>query len=208
MENTLRTVSDICTHFGVDVNADLSNLEEASRLVSRRVYKSTECGAWAVVEGPGTRCERTRPVEWTLRFSTSILGTVLHGGRPAHGTYVQAADLPANVREYAQAAGARNVCSFELDSIRGGENGILRVTRSLGITRVTCMIDTPVVTRHAGCLLIGSIVEGSDAEVAASPLYLPFTVTEMDLAIDEVDAEASRLWDEANGPEANVEVTL
>lgn len=50
-------------------------------------------------------------------------------------------------------------------------------------------------------LQIGSIVEGSDAEVQPESLYWPITVQQLDRAVENIDAEASRLWDEANAPE-------
>lgn len=53
-------------------------------------------------------------------------------------------------------------------------------------------------------LLVGSIVEGSNAEVSADPIDLldcespEDAVTKFNSALESVNAEACRLWDEAN----------
>lgn len=49
-------------------------------------------------------------------------------------------------------------------------------------------------------ILIGSIVEGSDAEVSPLELLFPFTQEQFEHAVNDVDAEADRLWQEAHGP--------
>lgn len=48
-------------------------------------------------------------------------------------------------------------------------------------------------------LSIGSIVEGSDAEVQSANLTWPVTQAQFDAAVEWVNEEACRLWDEANG---------
>ncbi len=45
---------------------------------------------------------------------------------------------------------------------------------------------------------IGSIVEGSDAEVGPKELRFPFTAKQLDEAVQAVNSEASELWHEAN----------
>lgn len=45
---------------------------------------------------------------------------------------------------------------------------------------------------------VGSIVEGSSAEVSARPLRYPFAMADFWSALEEVNAEACALWDEAN----------
>lgn len=47
-------------------------------------------------------------------------------------------------------------------------------------------------------VLIGSIVEGSDAEVQPELLRWPFTQDDLDRAVRNIDEEADRLWHEAN----------
>lgn len=48
-------------------------------------------------------------------------------------------------------------------------------------------------------ILIGSVVEGSDAEVQPLWLKFPFTQEQLQHAVKDVDAEADRMWREANG---------
>lgn len=57
-------------------------------------------------------------------------------------------------------------------------------------------------TRHRRSpgVQFGSIVEGSDAEIGPYTLRFPFDVEEMWAILDMIDAEAGRLWHEANDP--------
>lgn len=48
-------------------------------------------------------------------------------------------------------------------------------------------------------LQVGSIVEGSDAETQVHTIKFPFEIGEFWNALDEVENEASVLWEEANG---------
>lgn len=50
----------------------------------------------------------------------------------------------------------------------------------------------------AGGVVIGSIVEGSDAEVQPKVLLFPFTQEHLDWAVEQIEEEADRLWREAN----------
>jgi hypothetical protein len=45
---------------------------------------------------------------------------------------------------------------------------------------------------------VGSIVEGSDAEVGPTNLSFPFFGAEFDVAVEDINSEACALWDEAN----------
>ena len=45
---------------------------------------------------------------------------------------------------------------------------------------------------------IGSIVEGSEAEVYPATLSFPFTMQEYEEAVQEIEADADALWREAN----------
>lgn len=48
---------------------------------------------------------------------------------------------------------------------------------------------------------IGTIVEGSDAEINSPPFELPVTVAEVKAFIEWMEDEADNLWDEANNPD-------
>lgn len=45
---------------------------------------------------------------------------------------------------------------------------------------------------------VGSIVEGSDAEVTRAPLWFPFTPELFEAYVKDINDEACQLWDEAN----------
>lgn len=51
---------------------------------------------------------------------------------------------------------------------------------------------------HCTGIKVGSIVEGSDAEVGPIELHFPFTNEQLWDAVQEVNDEACALWDEAN----------
>ena len=53
---------------------------------------------------------------------------------------------------------------------------------------------------------LGTIVEGSDAEVHTTPLMFPFTSTDWERTIEYVEAEAEALWNEANEYEGSDEL--
>lgn len=48
---------------------------------------------------------------------------------------------------------------------------------------------------------IGSIVEGSDAEIGPETLFFPFTSERLDNVVQEINDEASYEWELANCPE-------
>jgi hypothetical protein len=50
---------------------------------------------------------------------------------------------------------------------------------------------------------LGSIVEGSDAEVSTDSLLYPFTSKSLEETIAYIESEASCLWEEANREEDN-----
>jgi len=52
---------------------------------------------------------------------------------------------------------------------------------------------------------LGSIVEGSDAEVSSDPLIYPFPEIDIEETIDYIEREASWLWTEANESEDDYE---
>ena len=51
---------------------------------------------------------------------------------------------------------------------------------------------------HDDGIQLGSIVEGSDAEVITDSLRYPFTERQLQETIDYIEAEADMLWREAN----------
>jgi hypothetical protein len=51
---------------------------------------------------------------------------------------------------------------------------------------------------NADSVQLGSIVEGSDAEVSTDPLRYPFQSKVFDDTINFIEREADRLWREAN----------
>jgi hypothetical protein len=65
----IRTPKQVCQSFGADYYPDL---DRTNKSLSRRVYKGTDCGAWAKMEYAtvGTK----RDVEWSATLSYSLAG--------------------------------------------------------------------------------------------------------------------------------------
>lgn len=202
---TLASRADVLGFFG---EADEAGL-------SRRVYKSTDCGAWAKFE---TRFVQTgeRKRTWTAFLQKGINGVHVHGAIedfqpndvfPATNwsavlpAAVVPADLPANVREYLTLTAAGTLCNvtgedFDALATAGGWQTVVAVSPIQKL--ITFVLTEPVGEERDG-FLIGSIVEGSDAEVPPEWLPFPFTSDDLDKAVQNIEAEADRLWQEANG---------
>jgi hypothetical protein len=184
--------------------------EETIARISRQVYKDTTCGAWVdktTVSGPSI------PRRYVVRFNDSILGpratgwrfwgekTGFKGFRIAPRSLLSYLDpfdkhkykdfipLPNDFgRTMAKAQEAIDTCTS--DEFRW-------LNRSaLGAYIASITIDEPG-EQYPG-IAIGSIVEGSDAEVEPQILKFPFSRDDWDNAIANIEEEADRLWLEAN----------
>lgn len=91
----------------------------------------------------------------------------------------------------------------EYKGLEANGSDILKVTRTWRGTYVTFRVKVKRERgTNAGALVLGSIVEGSDACCVPVELWFPFTGEDLDNAISEIEAEAEWLWLEANEPDA------
>ena len=177
-------LKDLCDHFGVD---DARHLEKV-------IYKGTACGAWITFDEPG---EGPGPTEkWSVRLARSITkDIVVHSARRAHGrTLYHPEEWPKQVCKYMLLSpGSRRVETADPDGI----------WEELGAREIAHLHRFTVLgtRRHIGGVTVGSIVEGVDQCVEPRSLRYPFALDAFFAALDEVEAEADRIWEETHGCE-------
>lgn len=181
-------------------------VEMMNQLLSHRVYKDTRCGAWVRLEAPTTRRVGETPERWTLVYRTGrgpglpLLGLCIRGDEWFHRS-----DLHEDVRNWAEPPG---FTLEDLDKVRSRENGVIRVFAMSGLTTVEADVPVGVYEPVPAGVTFGSIVEGSDAEVMPETLRYPFTGDDVTRALEGIEAEVDRLWQEANeGDDENDELS-
>lgn len=204
----IRTIEDIAYHFDA--------AHPTSESISRQVYRHTVCGAWGRVE-THTRSVKRRET-WRVDLRKSITGIVIASLRRVKGGKrgtVKVGEAPERVRSYLEAArssprgpwivaGATDL-DFKVDvtDTLTSPDGITRVTsrgplRSL--VTFALSVDRPGGTETV--FTVGSIVEGTDAEVTPVRITLPCEPKALDRAVTDVEAEATRIWNETHGCES------
>lgn len=187
----LNNLRDVAEYLGVDVGADDTD-ERVNERLSRRVYKDTECGAWAkVVTRPVLV---TEPQSWTARYA-KVDGVWTLAGLSRDGQPHEFSVHGGQVRGYFFWDGA-DLQEF-LEGIAFGQSDFTS----------TETLDIVLPNGSKTVFVVGSIVEGSDAEVWPIEVTLPCPESSIDAAIEAVEAEADRLWREANPVEGDDEST-
>ena len=181
-EARINTLEDLFDH--LDAHWHDGDIEASKRSLSRRVYKDTECGAWATFGMPGERAVSHESQTWTGRYA-KIDGVWEMLAPLRDGVPCEASTMPQAAKEY-----------FWPSTVQSDLNELADGAASLTLTET---IRVPVMAPHAGSFVVGSIVEGSDAEVPPETVFLPCSPEDIDRAIAGVNDEACRLWDEANG---------
>jgi hypothetical protein len=182
----------------VGVDWDPQDVKRSDSLLSGRVYKSTDCGAWVKLERECLEeCGEPLQETWVFVFDlTETKAKLLYGVLAPHGEAYPPESMPRDVVEYALPFDG-TIDSSEILALKpvDGEAG----SGSRTSYRVQCVVSRKQYRVVAEGVTIGSIVEGSDAEVMPVTLRYPFTRDEWDRAVEDVEMEASMLWDEANG---------
>lgn len=193
MNPTFYNIADLLAHLNC---ADASALE-------RRVYKSTECGAWVAIEAPGKDKCGMRAQTWSARINNGIAGPRVLSVRRKGRRAIDPTTAPGYVRDFLLMNPDRRMRLDWGELPTAGNGREILSTRTAGATQrvVTFKVDAPIERPHAGGVRLGSIVEGSDAEVAPVLLRFPFTLDQWEAAIEAIEDEADRLWREENGDE-------
>lgn len=200
MANKIRTTKDLFRHYGEPVSGDPA--VDQQRL-SRRIYKSTDCGAWAVVIPPGKRKVGTRREVWTAHITPSIVGPRVGRVRKQGCATVSANEAPDYVRGYLLLNEHNSIpLTYEQIGALAPNDHILRVTDTgKGMIKIAFGVQAPITKTHRGGVLLGSTVEGSTVEIHRE-LFFPFTQKTLERVIQDIEEEADYYWRRDNlGPD-------
>ncbi|CAB4126781.1 hypothetical protein UFOVP75_32 [uncultured Caudovirales phage] len=163
----LASLADIADYFGA--------FKPTNESLSRRVYKDTECGAWAKVI---TRTKVDGKVEnWQVRYArVDGVWTVIDCN--CTGIARNWSDVPAEVRAYFW-PNAEEVNTYLSETCPSA----VEHTESAHIL-------VKYIDGEENVFIVGSIAEGTDAEFARQ-LVLPATPQEVDDAIKDVEMWAN-----------------
>jgi hypothetical protein len=162
----VKCIQDVLDAFDVD----------SEKMMSRRVYKSTDCGAWASFG----KKDVTSKVKWSVSYAKiEGIWQILSCAR--EGIDVELSSMSKSARDYFW-NDPDEVAEF-LESSSGGA------------THVEFSNEVDEVVGHVDVFLCGSIVEGSDAEVGPYHVDLPCNMEDIWGVIKAVDSDACYLWD-------------
>ncbi len=185
--------------------ADHIGARPTEESLSRRVYKSTECGAYLVMVPPRrVRDGGERMEHWEAVLRRRQDGAHLLQARILGGSW--STDPPEDIARYLlleQRDGALWLDDLDheiLDSLEVCDE-ILAVSREGADVRIVFVLPVCSWRQHRGGVVLGSIVEGSDVEPLVTPIELefPFTVDAWDAAIADIERDADYHWQRING---------
>jgi hypothetical protein len=188
---TFTCKQDVLDHYGV----------ENEQQLDRRVYKDTACGAWARFV-TRNKVVRTWEERWQATLQKGLadrvyVNRVIRDGGENDPLAAQRG-IPDEVKQYLGIKNARGLTDIDHKGFNDLTNqGDEVVTVNSPISKTVVFTVTLNETRDTEGLLIGSIVEGSDAEVERY-LEFPFTETQLNVTIADIEAETDELWDDAH----------
>ena len=191
---SIKTIEDVFNHFCATWEPE-DDLKRNNDLLSRRLYKDTNCGAWASITPPGLRQVGKHQETWTCHFR-KVDGIWERGMFSFNGDRVIDSKVPRAVLEYFWPP---------FDSItppvtdNGMQEFLTLEAKGRSSFELTDTVDLPIMEPHNGMFLVGSIVEGTDAEVTASPVYLPCEAKDLDDAVQYIEDETSLVWNQTHG---------
>jgi hypothetical protein len=171
---TIASLADVCRHFGAD--------PATNEALDRRVYKDTSCGAWAKVTRVPVFTDLYE--RWVCRYRRRSDGAwdAAHVERDEDGAPMAFALAPEDVRRYFDPKDPEAQDRLAELAEEGGET--LSVDATLRVRMVTGTVLQ---------FTIGSIDEGSDAEVGPVVVNLPCSPKDLNDAVQWVENEADRM---------------
>jgi hypothetical protein len=168
--------------------------------IERATYKYTDCGAW-ISHKP--RAERTeRPERFEVEVVQSIGRVIPRQWRRLGKAWQPLAAAPEGIRQFCEVdPDTRTLADLRAAVI--DLHGADAVRYKSSMRDVYRCATTTAASRPVEGITVGSIVEGSDADVGPVFLAYPFTMAQFWSALEDVNAEACALWDEANRDEAD-----
>lgn len=193
MGTLIENVQDLADYLGAN--------EATEDSISRRIYKDTACGAWARLRDVPVSRERQK---WTAFFRwTEGRIEVIEG--VCCGRVISPADFPEIAVEAVCGLNREGDRWFSklhdpeeiaaaVHTIWGWEDGTLMVEGREGTFELSndAFVTAPGVE-------FGTIIEGSDAYLDGYTAVFPFDSDVIDKMLDDLESEAARLWEEANG---------
>lgn len=189
----IRNLADLAAH----VDADDQDIES----ISRRVYEDTEDGAWVDTWD--------KPVHHPLTFKIGVKDTAegpqviswCQRGRPykmdrPHGL------MPPELERYLCLNTSHIIQDMLFDRLPGLPlDDILKAVEVRGPGDIVLTVRVNCVVRHDPCIVISSVITGTDTHLSPEYLTFPFTGTEFDKAVKNAEAHTN-LWNTTHGCEA------
>lgn len=197
MTKRIRNYAELAAHLGI---------EATEAALSDAVYGATECGAWAkFITGDVTKVVSER---WHLTLQPSITGvfvsSVKQGGKwDARRGYrsPEHTPLPQELIDYCllvrhESNNPNLQGRWKIDELTWGDLQKLVAgndKEALHDKVLTTTIARVMKVGERQGIMIGSIVEGMDAEADPVRLYFPFTVADFNRAVQAVEDEVDMI---------------
>lgn len=201
----ITSIEDLSEHVGA--------FADTMRAISRRVYKDTACGAWVEEVRPFPK--KMLSQTWRAKLKLSILGITVYSLGPCRRTVRVPGPqgflrVPAPVLEYLHLRPGSVRMWLDDNSLENARQcrelwGSLktdaeqRVTERGGFKYVTFRVDVPSKQLNKGGVRVGSIVEGVEEYAKPQELLFPFAEEDWDAAVQAVEDDTKRIWDETHG---------
>lgn len=205
MSTTVHNYSELAYYF--DVN------HPTEELISRKLYKLTNCGAWLqfskfenTVANVKQRWHFMLNPHWNRDRESIPVHSVKAGGSWNKGKREwkapSEAGIPDAVSEFLQIVTdrANNYYMTDISWNQLQDIAVKRANVWVHGTVLTVYLSVPVTKTVLG-ITIGSIVEGVDFDASPVDLQFPFTIEELDKAIQSVEDECEYIWQQTHGCE-------
>lgn len=185
-----------------DLASFLGAYNSSEESISRAVYKSTECGAWAKLRNDLWQ-GRTECQQWKIDIRRGIIGFAVVKARRAKGRKWYApkdSKWPHELTEFLSSTELgpsgrildESTVQFLKSEVRWNSN------KPIGRRYFDAEISVRIGKQVSG-VEFGSIVEGIDATTDIYTVLYPCDSTEVDKAIQAIEDEARELWDNTHG---------
>lgn len=178
--------------------------------LDRWVYRHTESGLWLRLFGPGYEpdASRNRDEQWTILVQQAISGLVVLSMRQRGMVRLERLSMAPShvlafldVNEVFSDRSTLLLPNLTIEQVE--EAGMVdRVVRSGPIRAyIHFTVQNPGRREHEGGIVVGGIIEDSEAELPPEKLHFPFSRVAFEAFLDHMDAAANDLWVEIHGPD-------
>jgi hypothetical protein len=200
---------ELAGFLGADWDKD-KPLKENEERMSRSIYKGTACGAWLTLIPPGTRVTGKRYEDWLGIFARRQDGKpcLVQAAKAnkedpkATLTWLPPDQCPEGVRFFCEVeAGSPSAQGEWPMNITWGELVQVSVPHTMMGQRIGDLKEVVIEEKapHTGGFVMGSIVEGTDAEVTGDEVYFPTDEAAVAAYVQWVEDEVQGIWDSTHG---------